>query len=874
MLSLLLVSATVLTAPADSARTLAAHRLAPTESPPAIDGRLDDDVWTAAPVGGDFVQQRPNPGDPASQRTEVRVAYDDAAVYVAVRAFDTAPDSIAAQLGRRDATGLYSDWIHVVFDSYFDRRSGYRFMVNPRGVKRDVFHFNDGAEDGTWDAVWEVATSVDSLGWTAEFRIPFSQLRYKPSAGEQTWGMNVIRDIARTDERSYWSPMPPGQPGFSSRFGTLTGLHGLRSPRSLEVLPYTSARVTRAPGTTENPFYRRTAPGADVGADIKYGLTSDFTLTATLNPDFGQVEADPSQVNLSAFETFLPEQRPFFVEGMDIFRFGLGAGDGDFGSEALFYTRRIGRSPQGVGRRVPGGALHRDVPTNTSILGAAKLSGKTASGWSVGVLDAVTGREAAQFVGPGGGTRTVAVEPLTNYGVVRVSRDFNAGRTAFGTILTSTNRRLSEADSLAFLPSSAYAGGFDARHRFGPNRGYSLAAWVLGSSVQGDPAAIRGLQTRSTRYFQRPDADHVSFDPDRTHLRGLAGQVEFLKTSGNWVGGSVMNARSPGFEANDLGYQREADQIVNAAFLSYSRFKPGRTFRSWRAGTNAWTAHTFGGERILLGGNVNGNFTLNNLWNGYGGINREMSATSARALRGGPSIQVPGSWNTWAGINTDRRKPVFGSLNTWGGREDETGGHNYGVGTSVTWRAGSQAQLTVGPSYSFARNAWQFTASQSLDGRPHYVFSRLDQQTVALTTRFNYTFAPNLSLQLYAQPFISAGDPTDTREVRLTDDDTRVAPAARFADRFRPLGEDDEARVRVFDPSFNYKAFRSNAVLRWEYRPGSTLFVVWTQGREQFLPDGSFAIGRDARRLFGFDSEFDARPTNVLLIKANYWLNL
>jgi hypothetical protein len=874
MLSNILLSATILAAPADSTRTLAAHRVGPDEAAPVVDGRLDDAVWAAAAVGSDFVQQRPQSGAPASQRTEVRIAYDAAAVYVAVRAYDTAPDSIAAQLGRRDATGLYSDWVHVVFDSYFDRRTGYRFMVNPRGVKRDVFHFNDGAEDGTWDAVWEVATTVDSLGWTAEFRIPFSQLRYKPTEGEQRWGLNVIRDLARKDERSYWSPMPQGQPGFSSRFGTLTGLHGLRSPRSLEVLPYTSARVTRAPGTTENPFYRRNAPGADLGADVKYGITSDFTLTATLNPDFGQVEADPSQVNLSAFETFLPEQRPFFVEGMDIFRFGLGAGDGDFGSEALFYTRRIGRSPQGVGARVPGSAAYNDVPTTTSILGAAKLSGKTASGWSVGVLDAVTGREAAQFVTPGGDVRTVAVEPLTNYGVVRVSRDMNAGRTAFGTIATSTHRRLSAADSLSFLASSAYTGGFDARHRFGPDHGYSLAGWVLGSSVQGDAAAIRGLQRRSTRYFQRPDATHVDLDPTRTHLRGWAGQVEFLKTSGNWNGGTVMNARSPGFEANDLGYQRSADQILNAAFLGYNHFKPGRTFRSWRIGTNAWTGHTFGRERTDLGGNVNGNFTLNSLWSGYGGINREFSTTSVRALRGGPSIQTPGSWNSWAGINTDRRKPVFGSLNTWGGRENETGGHNYGLSTSVTWRAGSQAQLTVGPSYSYARNAWQFTGSQSLDGRPHYVFSRLDQLTVALTARLNYTFAPNLSLQFYAQPFISAGDASDPREALLTEDGTRVAPAARFGDRFRPLTAEDEARVRVFDPSYNFKAFRSNAVLRWEYRPGSTLFVVWTQGRQQFLPDGSFDLGRDARRLFGLDPEFEARPTNVLLIKANYWLNL
>jgi hypothetical protein len=871
--SFLVIGATLLPA-ADTARTISAHRLTPDQSAPVIDGRLDDAVWASAPVATDFVQQRPTPGAAPTQRTEARFVYDDNAIYVAVRAFDTEPDAIAAELGRRDATGLHSDWVHVVFDSYHDRRTGYRFVVNPRGVKRDVFHFNDGPEDAGWDAVWEVATTVDSLGWTAEFRIPFSQLRYRPSAGEQTWGLNVIRDIARLDERSYWSPMPPGQPGFASRFGTLEGLVGLRSPRALEVLPYTVASVTRAPEDAGNPFYRENAARAGVGADVKYGLTSDFTLTATINPDFGQVEADPSQVNLSAFETFLPERRPFFVEGMDIFRFGLGGGDGgDFAAEALFYPRRIGRAPQGAGQRIPGNAPYRDVPTTTRILGAGKLSGKTPDGWSVGILNAFTGREQARFFSAAGEEHRLAVEPLTSYGVARVSRDLNAGRTAFGTILTTTHRRLDAADSLAFLPSAAYAGGFDARHRFGPGGGYSASGWILASAVQGDSFAMRRLQRSPARYFHRPDAGHLSFDPGATSLRGWAASGEVMKTSGNWNGGTIMNVRSPGFEANDLGYQREADQVFNAAFVGYRRFTPGTTFRSWSVFSNVWTVHTFARERNALGGNVNGNFTLNSLWGGYGGIARELPRTATRALRGGPAIEVPGGLNGWAGLNTDRRKNVSGSLNTWFGREDGTGGYNVGLGSGVTWRAGGQAQLTLNPSYSVNRSAWQFAASRSLDGRPHYAFARLDQRTAALTARLNYTFAPNLSLQVYGQPFISAGDASDFRLVRLTEDGTAVAPAATFADRFRPVAPEDADRVQVFDPSFNVMQFRSNAVMRWEYRPGSTLFVVWQQGRQDFQPDGSFDLGRDARRLFGFDPAHPVPSTNVLMIKANYWLN-
>ncbi len=853
---LLLLGSTLLAPAPDTAapKVLNAVRV-PAGQAPALDGRLDDAIWATAPAAADFVQRGPDPGRPATQRTEARVVYDNSAIYVGVRMYDTHPDSIAGQLARRDVSSGYSDWVHVGIDSRHDRRTAFRFSVNPRGVKQDVFHFDDTNEDKSWDAVWEVATATDSLGWTAEFRIPLSQLRFSPSGGAQTWGINFAREIARRGETAFWSPVLPNVNGIISRSGELHGLSGLTSPRRLELQPYSLARLTRAPGDASNPFYRENDPYASAGVDLKYGITSDFTLTATLNPDFGQVEADPAQVNLSAYETFYREQRPFFVEGVDIFRFGIGAGDGDFGSESLFYSRRIGRAPQ---RSAGGLGQYVDAPSATRILGAAKLSGKTANGWSVGILDAVTAEEQARYIDGDGSELRATTEPRTNYAVARVRRDFRKGQSAVGAVLTSTHRALPDDGNLNWLPSQAYAGGIDARHRFGGGN-YELRTWLLGSQVEGDSAAILRLQRAPARFFQRPDADHLRelYEPGRTALGGWAASTELYKTGGgNWSYGGILNVRSPGFDTNDLGYQRNADQVVQALFGSYYQPRAGKVLRNWRIGANQWAGSTFGGERTGLGGNVNGGFQLANFWSFNGGINREMETWSIGALRGGPALLAPGNVNGWMGISSDSRKRVRGSLNSSVWLEDGTNGQSFHVGSSVSVRPSTQADLSLGPSFSRRTDEWQYVRRVGSGDAARFQFAQLDQTTAALTARVNYTFTPTLSLQLYGQPFVSAGDYSGLKEVT----DPR---AERFQDRFQPA----EGSL----PDFNYKAFRSNAVLRWEYRPGSTMFVVWSQGRDHFAEDGSFAARRDFGRLF--NPEF-APSTNVLLVKFSYWLNL
>jgi hypothetical protein len=869
-------------APSPAAGARRQAQAARTTQPPVIDGVLDDDAWQQAqPITG-FVQRAPNPGAAATLPTEARILYDDGAVYVSMRMHDPSPDSLVTPLGRRDLAGISSEWAHVMIDSYNDRRTAFRFSVNPRGVQKDAFHSNDTNEDLGWDAVWQSGARVDSAGWTVEYRIPLSQLRYSGAAGEQTWGIQVTREIARRSEVVDWSRIHPDRNGFVSQFGELAGIRGLRTARRLEVIPYSVARVTRAPGTAEDPYWSRNDGFGSMGADVKYGLTSDFTLTATINPDFGQVEADPSEVNLSAFESFFQERRPFFTEGSDIFSFNVGfpysVRGAHFGNDQPFYSRRLGRQPQGG---APDAALFASAPEATTILGAAKLSGKTRSGWSIGLLDAVTAQEDVRFL-TGDGRDALVAEPMTNYAVGRVIKDFNGGQSAVGAIATATHRDLEGADELSWMPSSAYLAGLDARHRFGGDN-YLLGAALVGTHVRGSEDAIAGIQTRAGHYFQRPDADHLDLDLDATTLSGWMGRASVEKVGGgHWRGGVYTHARSPGLEMNDLGYIRNADWLLAGARLGYVEFRPGKVFRNWNAGLHQWNGWSFGRERLSTGFNAGAEGTYLNNWGSWVNMNHEFQALRADVLRGGPSFTGPAYTNFETGFWTDSRRRL--SADMWGGGWNEwgTSGGGWFTGANLNVRPSSRIQLSVGPRINVSQDPWIFVAEGRADGRSHYVFSHIRNRTVAISTRLNYAFTPKLTLELYAQPFVAAGEYSAFKEVS----DGR---ADRFDDRFRvyaegteiDAGEPGEYGVRLDgtgdpdftfrNPDFNFKELRTNAVLRWEYRPGSTVFVVWSHGRRHFAPDGSFQVDRDFGRLFDDDL---SPPTNVLLVKVNYWLNL
>lgn len=856
-------------------KSLQAVRLA--GSAPTIDGKLDESVWATTPPGTDFIQLEPTPGQRSRQKTEIRFAYDDHAIYVGARMYDTHPDSVVAQLARRD-NEVYSDWIYICLDSYFDRRTAFAFGVNPKGVKVDVLIYDDTNDDESWDAVWDASARQDSLGWTAEFRIPLSQLRFsstkKSPDAPTTWGMNALRKIARYNEESLWSPVRPDANALVSAFGDLTGIAGLNAPRRVEITPYTMSRVVRAPGDLNNPFFDASDGTFGAGADLKLGVTSDMTLTATVNPDFGQVEADPSEVNLTAFETFFREKRPFFVEGFDIFRAGIGVGDGDSGNEGLFYSRRIGRAPQGD---VPDAAKFQDAPQNATIIGAAKLSGKTKSGWSLGVLSAVTAKETADFVTEAGTSGEAVVEPLTHYGVARVIKDMDKGQSAIGAVFTATNRQLT--DELSFLRSNAYAGGVDGRKRW-RNGDFQLRGFLYGSRVEGDTAAINRTQRSSARYFQRPDNDHTDYDPTRTSLTGAAAGVEFFKIGGgHWRYATFVNVKTPAFEINDLGYMPASDQILHVAYVGYDMYKPSKHFNRWNVNVNQWNGWTFGGEHNTLGGNINANFELKSTADFWFGVSRDQEVFSESALRGGPLLRRPGSSRVWAGYDSDERKAFNWWVDANYSFEDETDGHRLGFYPGVRVRASNRMELRLNPGLTINRSAWQYVSTEETAAGDQYLFGALDQVTTSLTARVNYTFTRSLSLELYAQPFISAGDFDEFKEV--------ANPRAHdFAQRFNTYGtaqiaydaDENEYAVdrdangsRDFtfgNPDFNFRALRSNVVLRWEYRPGSALFLVWSQGRERSADYGDYSFSRDATRLFG------SHATNVLLIKASYWLGL
>lgn len=847
------------------------------DGPVVIDGRLDDAAWAKAPVAGHFTQSYPNPGQPPVDSTQVRVLYDDDALYVGIRMFDAHPDSIAAQLARRDASGIYSDWVHLTIDSYHDRRTGFRFSVNPRGVEKDVYTSNDGNEDVNWDAVWQVGTRIDSLGWVAEYRIPLSQLRFgaAPAGAARVWGIQVMRDVARRNERDSWSPWTPQSPGLVSRFGDLTGLVGVHNPRRLEILPYASSTITRAPGDAADPFYHATATKPSIGADIRYGLPAGLTLTATVNPDFGQVEVDPAVVNLSAYETFFPEKRPFFLEGSDIFSFGQVRRQNDFEQQYFFYSRRIGRAPQ----LAPSGQDIRyvDQPDQTSIAGAAKVTGQ-AGPWTVGMLDAVTTEEQARIETLNGGRRLAPVEPLTNYFAGRVRRDFRHGASFIGAMVTSTTRAMSDSAFSDQLHDNASFGGVDFEHDI-RNRAWIVSGYAAGSRVDGSPGAIARTQTNSTHYFQRPDAPYLLYDPTRTSLSGYMDEVALEKT-GRVFGSVAYKEMNPGFELNDLGFVGRGDFRALSSFVGYSDYQAGAHLRSFTGYAYENSAWNFGGTSIYRSVNAAATVTFNNLWTANAGGGRSFSAYSDRLLRGGPLAQSPAGWTASAGVTTDSRWPVIVSANAYYDH-DRSGAEHPDVSMSFDMRPSSTVHVTLGPELSVSRSTAQYLAAvpdplaTATFGR-RYVFANLRQTTLSAEARIEWTLTSQLSLQTYVQPFVSSGAFSAIKEfARPGTYDFAVYGRDRGTIAYDPAtraytvdadGTGPSQPFAIGNPDFNIRSLRGNAVLRWEYRPGSALFFVWQQQRSGYAPDGDFATGRDVGAIFR------TVPTNVFLIKATYWM--
>jgi hypothetical protein len=825
-----------------------------------VDGALNEAQWrTAQPIGG-LTQLDPQEGKPSSERSDIRFLYDDDALYIGANLYDR--QAARSRLGRRDMDMTASDWLTVILDTNHDHRTAVGFEVNPLGVRRDQTRSPSGEDDG-WEPVWEVATNVTDSGWTAELRIPFSQLRFS-GRSNLVWGLQVERQIARNQEFANWSFTPREQEGGIPRFGHLVGIDNIATGRKLEVMPYVVGRSENVP-RGGNPFRDDHEVNADAGLDLKYRVTSNMTLDATVNPDFGQVEVDPAVINLTAFETFFPEKRPFFVEGSELFRFGTD------GTNSVFYSRRIGKSPS-----LTPPYEEQDVPDATRILGATKLTGRTSGGWAMGVLDAVTEKETARYRTPDGTNGSLVAEPLTNYFAGRLRREGRGGLTNVGGFLGAVNRADLEGALSSILRKSAYTGGIDFSHQWS-QRTWSLTGFIASSHVTGDREAIIATQRLPYHYFQRPDAPHLDLDSAATSLTGFAGSAALSHRIGrHWNMSGSFNTISPDYEISDLGFQRRADRLDLQANASYVETRPGR-FRRYQVSGTVLAEHNYNwdfiSDRIFLNSYVQ----FLNYWSANLNLGAGLPGTiDDRLTRGGPQAKRPPYFSVNAGISSDARRAVvfdFGNFLQWG----PGNGHNYDWFANVQFKPRPSLEFFVGPSLGWDRSEAQFlgrvtdpAATNTYGAR--YIFASVDQTTLSLDTRVNYTFSPSLSLQVFAQPFVASGAFGPTKEFAKPNEFdflTYGKDVGQIVDgRIYPNGTGAGAvSFAAPHPDFNVGSLRGNAVLRWEWRPGSTMYLAWQQTRDSFSPLGEFELSKNIDTLFG------AQPSNIFLLKISYWLN-
>jgi hypothetical protein len=841
-------------------------------TPPLIDGKLDDPAWEQVEWGGgDFRQLQPDKGKPASVVTKFKILYDEKNLYIGVRAFDPEPKKIVRRMSRRDT--FEGDFVEVNIDSYYDKRTAFSFTSSVSGVKGDEYVSNNGDDwDAGWDPIWYLKTSIDDEGWIAEFRIPLSQLRFA-NLPELKWGIQIMRNFFRKQERSIWQYIPPDQGGWVHLFAEVDGIKGIKPQKQLEIQPYLLTQTETSQQEDGNPYQTGKSSNMAVGLDAKIGITSDITLDLTVNPDFGQVEADPSQVNLSAFELFFQERRPFFIEGNNTLNFPIGFSDNN-----LFYSRRIGRPPQGVVQtdsvREDGEVISDNVAEyvkpnrRTTILGAAKITGKNKHGFSWGILETVTPKEYAE-IDSLGFKRKIQVEPMTNYFVARGQKDINKGNTLLGGIFTSTNRKI-EHEHLNWLHDAAYSGGIDFTHHW-KKRTYYFTTRALMSHVKGSKEAIANTQLSSERFFQRPDNHHTDFDPNRTSLTGTGGLVIIGKKAGNLVTDLGMTWTSPELELNDIGFLAQTDNISQWFWMQYRKFQPSGPFRAQRYNINQYQEWDFGGRSLNQGYNVNFHHEWKNYYRSGFGVSYNLLDQSNADLRGGPAIRYPGNVSIFAYVMTDQRKKLSALAEFSGRYGMEHYMENKSLYTEITYRPINAMNITVSPSISSNVNTMQYVATADASGEPKYVVGKIDQKVFRISFRLTLMITPNLSIQYWGQPFGATGAYSNFKSVtnpRAESFSQRyMSLPASFVDGTYTVDENGDGSVDYTfgKRDFNYGQFRSNMVIRWEYIPGSTLFLVWNQ--EQ---NGSFSEdeGDPLHKRYHFD--FDQKGQNIFLLKFTY----
>lgn len=836
--------------------------------PPEIDGVINEQVWEAAEWAGDFTQAEPYENAEPSQETTFKILFDDNHLYIAIRAYDTEPEKIERRLGRRDHTD--GDWVGVGIGSYNDKLSGFGFTVNAAGVKGDGVVTNDTDWDGTSNPVWYVKTSIDELGWVAEMKIPYNQLRFA-KVENHVWGLEVMRTLFRKEEFSIWQMIPQESNTWASSWGELHGIKGIKPKKEIALTPYIMGSLETNEKEEGNPYQTGTEWDYNAGLDGKIAVTNDLTLNFTINPDFGQVEADPSEVNLSAFESYFREQRPFFVEGSNIFNYPISSGGGFGGRDNLFYSRRIGRSPQYEPELEDN--EYMKSPEFTRILGAFKLSGKTRDGWSIGILESVTNQEYANIDNNGEQIKEI-VEPLTNFVNARLQKDINKGKTIVGGIFTATNRFISDS-TLELLPTAAYTGGLDFE-QFWNDRSWTLKAKVVGSSVSGSKEAITDLQEAPQRYYQRPDATHLSVDTNLTSLSGFGASFNAAKIGkGHWRYGLTLNMRTPGLSLNDIGFLTRADAIDQNAWVNYVIWNPFSIFRSMRFSASQYQGWDFKGTHIFWGANTNWNAQFKNYWSVWANGSRNGFDIDRHQLRGGPSIRKPGSWRGSIGFETDERKKLvadFFVMRAWG---DVNYRDAFDIGFGFSYQPLPSLQLSISPTYVYDRESAIYVETIDYEDDQRFIVANMNRKSIVLNLRINFSITPDLTIQFWGQPYFFSGDYFNFKNVTN-------AGSTDYYSQFHVYSDDeisytesdneyliDENADGITDysfenPDFSFYEFRSNFVIRWEYIPGSTAYFVWSQGRTGDHPDGQFSLSENMNRLF------DETPRNIFLLKFSY----
>ncbi len=845
-----------------------------TKIAPEIDGLMSDSCWNIVEWSGNFTQTTPFENKPPTQQTSFKILYDDDNLYVFIRAHDTEANKISRILTRRD--DFSGDMVEINIDSYYDKQTAFSFTAMASGAKGDEAISLDGNNwDSSWNPVWELKTSIDDKGWNAEMKIPFTQLRFGRKE-EHVWGIQLMRHIYRDEERSNWQFIPKGSPGVVHLFGELHGIKNIKPRRQVEISPYVVAKTETFKKEEGNPFADGKSSKVTAGVDGKIGITNDLTLDFTVNPDFGQVEADPSEVNLTAFESYFSEQRPFFVEGKNIFQFRPNNPIviNNIGMDNLFYSRRIGRYPQYYPETTD--VEFVKMPDASTIIAAFKLSGKTKKGLSIGILESTTANEKA-IIDNNGDRRKESVEPLTNYFVARLQQDFNKGETTLGGMFTAVNRDISNP-AMDYLHKAAYAGGIDFKHSW-KERIYYINATGTFSNVQGDKNAIINTQTSSARYYQRPDAKHLSLDSNLTSLSGYGGSFRFGRQGQKKIQFETsVNFKSPGLEFNDVGYMRYSDVIHHGTWMGYYLREPFSIFRYFYLNLNYWVYWNFNGDLLSTNGNLNFNSQFKNKWRINGSFGRQNQNLSTTLLRGGPSIILPGTQDLNMNLSSDYSKKVGGSLGSYYGfgDNDRSDFHEYWAELNI--RPMNSLSVSVSPDFNYGNDELQYLETVDFNGNPRYIFARINQKTLSFTFRLDFTLTPDLSIQYYGQPFISSGKYDKYKRITLPH-------ANRFSDRYSIFASnqiDFNAADETFDidenidgtvdysigkPDFNVREFRSNLVVRWEYRRGSTIFFVWSQGRSNSNSNGNFSFRNDMQDLFGVQAH------NVFLVKLSYWFS-